>query len=521
MIICWRATPSVRRIQCAPAWQRWTRGYERILCRKYLRGRPALRRLEPAPAGGRQLPHPRPRLPVPARPRELHRGRHLGDPAEHHRRAGARPARRAPHGHPRALEGPAAMTSTDSSRPAAPAAPPAPSTRRLPDLRYQEAEEDLRSAVRDLLDDKSPWPAVLARTESDEPNDAALWHSLAADLGCAGLLIPESYGGAGAGYREAAVVAEETGRAVTPVPYLGSAVVATAALLGAGGDELLAGLAEGRLTAALAVEFARMPPASVPAARGAGHTGSAGLGTGVRVGAAPPGDPEGQARLTGTVTGVADALLADVLLVPADGVPFGLYAVDAGAPGVARAAVVSLDATRPLCDLTFDSAPARPVAAGAAAAQAVTSALAAGAAVLASEQLGVAQRCLDMTVTYLKERRQFARPIGSFQALKHRIADVWIQVTQARAAARYAAACLADGDPDTPVAIALAKAACGEAAVHAAEECVQLHGGIGFTWEHPAHLLLKRAKSGSMAFGTPDRHRAALARLADLPPPPG
>jgi len=396
------------------------------------------------------------------------------------------------------------MTTTDSSRAAG----------RIPDLRYQEAENDLRSAVRDLFDDRSPWPSVLARTESDEPNVAALWHSLAAELGCAGLLIPESQGGAGATYREAAVVAEETGRAVAPVPYLGSAVVATAALLGSG-DELLPGLAEGRLTAALAVEFARMPPGSVPGVRGAG------LATGARLGAAQPGDPPGQARLTGTVTGVADALLADVLLVPADGVPFGLYAVDAGAPGLSRAAVVSLDATRPLCNLALDSAPARPVATGEAAAQAVASALAAGAAMLASEQLGVAERCLDMTVAYVKERRQFARPVGSFQALKHRLADVWIQVTQARAAARYAAACLAAGDPDTQVAIALAKAACGDAAVHAAQECVQMHGGIGFTWEHPAHLLLKRAKSGSMAFGTPDRHRAALARLVDLPPAPG
>ena len=123
-----------------------------------------------------------------------------------------------------------------------------------------------------------------------------------------------------------------------------------------------------------------------------------------------------------------------------------------------------------------------------------------------------------MTLAYVKERRQFARPVGSFQALKHRLADVWIAVTQARAAARYAAACLATGDADTPVAVALAKAACGEAAVHAAEECVQLHGGIGFTWEHPAHLLLKRAKSGSIAFGTPGQHRTALARMAGLPP---
>jgi alkylation response protein AidB-like acyl-CoA dehydrogenase len=165
--------------------------------------------------------------------------------------------------------------------------------------------------------------------------------------------------------------------------------------------------------------------------------------------------------------------------------------------------------------------PARAVAIGAGAAQAVASALAAGAAMLASEQLGTAQRCLDMTVAYVKERRQFARPVGSFQALKHRLADVWVQLTQARAAARYAAACLADGSPDAPVAVALAKAACGDAAVHAAQECVQMHGGIGFTWEHPAHLLLKRAKSGAMAFGTPDRHRAALAALVNLPVAPG
>ncbi len=390
------------------------------------------------------------------------------------------------------------MTATDASRTAG----------SLPDLRYQEAENDLRAAVRGLLDDRCPWPAVLARTETDEPNDAAAWRSLATELGCAGLLIPESYGGAGATYREAAVVAEETGRAVAPVPYLGSAVVATAALLGSR-DELLKGLAEGRVTAALAVGFARMPPVA-----------GAGLATGVRLGSAQPGDPPGQARLTGTVAGVADALLADVLLVPADGVPFGLYAVDAGAPGVSRTAVVSLDATRPLCDLALADVPARAVAIGAGAAQAVASALAAGAAMLASEQLGTAQRCLDMTVAYVKERRQFARPVGSFQALKHRLADVWVQLTQARAAARYAAACLAGGNPDAPVAIALAKAACGDAAVHAAQECVQMHGGIGFTWEHPAHLLLKRATSGAIAFGTPDRHRAALAALVDLPPAP-
>jgi alkylation response protein AidB-like acyl-CoA dehydrogenase len=124
-----------------------------------------------------------------------------------------------------------------------------------------------------------------------------------------------------------------------------------------------------------------------------------------------------------------------------------------------------------------------------------------------------------MTISYVKQRRQFARPVGSFQALKHRLADLWVEVTQARAASRYAAACLATGDADANVAVALAKAYCSEAAVHAAQECVQLHGGIGFTWEHPAHLYLKRAKADSIGFGTPDAHRAALASQVNLPAP--
>ncbi len=386
----------------------------------------------------------------------------------------------------------------------------------MPDLRYSDAEEQLRAVVRDLLADRSPFPAVLARVDAGEADDVPLWHALAADLGCAGLLIEESHGGAGASYREAAVVAEETGKAAACVPYLTSAVMATTALLGTGEPDLLGGLASGRLTAALAVAFADMPPAR--------DEGGMGRWVGarswpVRVGQPENGDAAGVARLSGTVRGVAGALAAGVLLVPGDGVPFGLYAVDAAAAGVSRAAVVSLDATRPLADVTLDNAPGRPVATGEDAARAVAAALTAGAGIIASELFGVAEQCLGMTVSYVKERRQFARPVGSFQAVKHRLADVWVAVTQARAAARYAAACLSTGDPDTPVAVALAKAACGDAAVLAAQECVQLHGGIGFTWEHPAHLLLKRAKSGSLALGSPDRHRATLAALVDLPPP--
>jgi alkylation response protein AidB-like acyl-CoA dehydrogenase len=386
--------------------------------------------------------------------------------------------------------------------------------RDIPSLLYSEAEDELRAAVRALLDDRAGWPEVLARTETDEPYDTALWRMLAADVGCAGLLIPESQGGAGASYREAAVVAEEVGRSVAPVPYLGSAVVATAALLEAADVALLKDLAGGTVTAALAVPFATEPfadgpPAAWPSAHGALN--------GVLVAAPHQEDPPGRTRLRGTVAGVADALPADILLVLADGVPAGLYAVDAAAPGLTVAPVISLDATRQLADLTLDDVPARCVASGPVAVRSVQAALAAGAAMLAAEQLGSAQRCLDMTVAYLKERHQFARQVGSFQALKHRLADVWVAITQARSAARYAAACLASGDPDAPVAVALAKASCSEVAVHAAQECVQLHGGIGFTWEHPAHLYLKRSKSSSIGFGTPDWHRATLADLAGLP----
>ena len=153
-------------------------------------------------------------------------------------------------------------------------------------------------------------------------------------------------------------------------------------------------------------------------------------------------------------------------------------------------------------------------------ADAVRAALLAGAALLASEQLGLAERCLDDTIAYVKTRYQFGRQVGSYQGLKHRLADLWTSITQARAVARHAAACLAAGDTgdEMEIAVAVAQAHCSAVAVKAAEECVQMHGGIGFTWEHPAHLFLKRAKADAIALGTADRHRAALAELVDLPP---
>jgi alkylation response protein AidB-like acyl-CoA dehydrogenase len=358
------------------------------------------------------------------------------------------------------------------------------------DLLYGEIEEELRATVRAMLAERSPLAAVLERCDSAEPYDLKLWRTLAVELGGAGLAVPEEHGGVGASFREAAVVLEELGRAVAPVPFLGSAVVATSALLACGERELLAELAGGARTAVLAVPFSTPPGAA----------------------ARPQVRVDGD-RLTGTVTSVADCLPADLLLVP---VPGGLYAVDAAAGGVTRAPVVSLDLTRRLCDLTLDGAPGRPLATGDAAGHAVAAALGTGAALLASEQLGVAQWCLETTVEHLKTRYQFGRPLGSFQALKHRLADLWVDIGHARAVARYAVACVVAGDPDSPVATALAQAHCSVVAVNAAQECVQLHGGIGFTWEHGAHLYLKRAKSDSIAFGTPDQHRAALAGLLDL-----
>ena len=384
----------------------------------------------------------------------------------------------------------------------------------LPDLLPTDAERALSESLRSLLTDRGGVDKALARTESGQTYDDGLWHAIAADLGCAGLLIPERDGGAGASYTEAATTAEALAAFVAAVPFLGSAVVATAALLSAGsGDaaeravaDLLVRMAGGEVTTALAVPFSTAPGAAYPIA--------------VRLSGTRPGDAaNGVARLSGLVSGVADALPAGMLLVPADGVPHGLYLVDVASPGVAKRPVVSLDMTRQLSDLAFDDAPGTLIASGPAASRALEAALAAGAGVLASEQVGLAQRCLDMTVDYVKERRQFARPVGSFQGLKHRLADLWVAVTQARAAARYAAACLATGDPDTKVAVAMAKAYCSEVAVLAAQECVQMHGGIGFTWEHPAHLYLKRAKADSIAFGTPDAHRDALASLVNLAAP--
>jgi alkylation response protein AidB-like acyl-CoA dehydrogenase len=400
-------------------------------------------------------------------------------------------------------------------------------------LLYTDVEESLRASVRSLLASRCPSDAVVAMYDGDRSVVDPLWQALAGDLGLAALLVPEHLGGAGASTREAAVVLEELGRAVAPVPFLTSSVVATVILAGAahgpvgsaaavaahvdgidvpsgeaaavpsrmdgkggpvsqGAADLLTALASGERTAALAVPFA---------------TSAATL----RPSAGPLGE-----GLAGRITSVAGALEADLLLVPVE-VAGGLEVHAVETSEVTVEPVVSLDMSRQLADISFDEAPSLVVVPAEAGLGVVHDALRVGAALLASEQVGVAQWCLDTTVAYLKERRQFGRVVGGFQALKHRLADVYTLVEQARAAARYAAATLAEGDPDAEVAAHVAQAYCADVAVRAAEECVQLHGGIGMTWEHPAHLYLKRAKADQIGLGNPAGHRARLGELVDLP----
>ncbi|NGO81272.1 acyl-CoA/acyl-ACP dehydrogenase [Streptomyces sp. YC504] len=363
----------------------------------------------------------------------------------------------------------------------------------MSDLLYSETEDELRSAVRSLLTDRCEAAQVIARAETDQPHDHDLWKTLAADMGLAGLLIPESLGGQGATHREVAVVLEELGRFVAPVPYLTSAVIATETLLGCGSaaaDELLTALASGRSIGVLALPLSTAPSSSYAEVA------------------------EADGKLTGRVGAVADATAADVLLVSTAS---GLYAVDTTADGVRITPQTPLDLTRPLATVTLESAPGRLV--GADASAAVRRGLTAGAALLASEQLGLADWCLTETVAYLKTRKQFNRSVGSFQSLKHRLAELWLETVHARAAARNAADALAAGSDEAPLAAALAQAYCAPVAVHAAEEALQLHGGIGMTWEHPIHLYLKRAKSDSIALGAAGAHQGTVAELVDLQAP--
>jgi alkylation response protein AidB-like acyl-CoA dehydrogenase len=356
-------------------------------------------------------------------------------------------------------------------------------------------QEDLRASVRRLLADRSSPAAVREVMASERGDDPALWTSLA-DLGLLGLVVPEDLGGAGAGHVERAVVAEELGRALTPSPFLASAVLATDALLAVDDDaaraELLGPLAAGERVGALAV---------AEGGRAWDRTGGATTATGA----------DGGWRLDGTKTPVLAGALADVVLVYArtpDGP--GWFAVDGAAPGLTRTPLTGLDPTRRVARLAFAATPARRLAcADAAAALDVVADLAAVA--LAAEQVGVMQRALELTVEYAKVRVQFGRPIGSYQAVKHGLADIYSAWEHSLSVLRYAAWAADHDRAELPLAAALAQTYIGPACFEAATGMVQYHGGIGYTWEHDAHLFYKRAKSAQLLLGPPAAHRARLA----------
>jgi alkylation response protein AidB-like acyl-CoA dehydrogenase len=338
-----------------------------------------------------------------------------------------------------------------------------------------EEQRGLRDAVRTLLTKRSDSAAVRRAVQEPAGYDAALWKVLCEQIGVAALAVPEQYGGVGTGRREVQLVMEELGRALTPAPMLTS-VLATALLRALGDDDaarrLLPRIAAGE-TAAVA-----WATADGDWGRGAFHVGGG--------------------RLTGDAHFVLDGDTAEMLLCVADG---AVYEVDPGAAD--RARTPTMDITRPLADVRLDNVAAHRVG-PADAANALESALDEAVVALAAEQVGGAAAAFELTVDYAKVRQQFGRQIGSFQALKHRMADLHVLLEAARSAA-YAAG-------DGAVLPSVAKAYCSEAFHTIAAETIQLHGGIAITWEHDAHLYFKRAHATAALFGSPAAHVAKLTQ---------
>ncbi|WP_026414939.1 acyl-CoA dehydrogenase family protein [Actinomadura oligospora] len=356
---------------------------------------------------------------------------------------------------------------------------------------------ELREVLRRFLTEHAPVAEARRLMATRDGLDRGLWRRMAGELGLQGLAVPEEHGGSGFGARELAVVFEEMGRVLFCGPFLatvGLALPAAEAALAtaASGEaaDVLAGIADGSTVATLAwTEDDRWD--------------------------APPATSSENGVLTGTKTYVLDGHTADVVLVTArrDGAT-ALFAVDGDAPGLTRTPLPTLDQTRKLARLDFDSVPARLLTESGDAALARARDVAA--ALLAAEQVGGAERGLEMTVEYVKVRKQFGRAIGSFQAVKHRCADMFVQVESARSAMLNAVDAADNAPEELPTAAALAKAFCSDAYFHVTAETIQLHGGIGFTWEHDAHLYFKRARASQELFGPPADHRRRLAGLVGI-----
>jgi alkylation response protein AidB-like acyl-CoA dehydrogenase len=366
-------------------------------------------------------------------------------------------------------------------------------------------QEELRASVRRFLADRAPISRVRELMDDGE-TDWAVWEQAGSQLGLQGLAIPESYGGAGFSFAEQAVVLEEFGAALYGGPYLASAVLAATALLASTDEEarraLLPDIASGQTVATLA--FAEDGGSWDPAA--------------IRLAAVKDGPGvDGAWSLDGHKSFVLDGATAGLILVVATtDAGLSLFAVEGDADGLSRAALPALDQTRQLARLEFAGVAGRLIGSAGDGAAALDRALDVAAVALAAEQLGGAQRALDMAVQYAKDRRQFDRPIGSFQAIKHRCADLLLEVESLRSAVGYAAAAVAEDSAEIPVLASLVKAYASETYFHVAAENIQIHGGIGFTWEHDAHLYFKRAKASELFLGDGAYHRERLANRIGL-----
>jgi alkylation response protein AidB-like acyl-CoA dehydrogenase len=363
---------------------------------------------------------------------------------------------------------------------------------------FSEEQEELRSSVKRFLQEKSPETEVRRLMETEEGYDPAVWAQMADQLGLQSLTIPEEYGGSGFSYVELIVVLEEMGFALLCAPFFSTVALAANALLTSGDEtakkDLLPGLASGEVIGTLAITEDN------------GRWDFDGV-------ALAATESNGGWTLDGHKSFVIDGHVANLIIVAArTQAGLSLFAVSGDASGLTRTSLPTMDQTRKQARLVFDSTPARLIGTDGGATDGLTKTLDLAAVALAAEQVGGAQHCLDSSVDYAKNRIQFGRPIGSFQAIKHKCADMLLEVESAKSAAYYAGWAAAEDSDELPVVASLAKSYCSEAYFHAAAENIQIHGGIGFTWEHDAHLYFKRAKSSELLFGDPAYHRELLAQ---------
>lgn len=368
------------------------------------------------------------------------------------------------------------------------------------DLTFSEEQDELRKVVRSFLAKHSDEADVRRLAADPQGHDPVVWRRMAGELGLQGLAVPEEYGGSGFGYVDLGIVFEEAGRALLGGPYFATVALAAEALLRCADEQarhdFLPGIASGETVATLAL------------------TEDSGRWDEQGIGLTATHDETGVWRLTGVKTYVPDGHLADLLLVAARS-PAGvsLLAVEtAAAPGLTRTPLPTLDQTRKQARIEFTDTPARLLGPEGTAWPALERTLATAAVLLSAEQVGGAAAALDAAVEYAKIREQYGRPIGSFQGIKHKCADMLMEIESARSAA-YGGLWALDAGDETEIAIAaaLAQAFCSEAFTKVAADNIQVHGGIGFTWEHPAHLYFKRAKSSEVLLGTPSYHRELLA----------